>query len=45
MKIFAWNAHKLRRQIMYFEDILNNSNTLIDVLESDTYLHIIWSMG
>lgn len=26
MKMLAWDAHKLSRQVMYFEDILNYSN-------------------
>lgn len=38
MKMLAWDAHKLSRQIMYFEDILNYSNTLMDVLDSISYL-------
>jgi len=41
MKMFAWDAHKLSRQVMYFEDILHKSNTyksLLDVLESNASL-------
>lgn len=36
IKMLAWDAHKLNRQVMYFKDILNISNTLIDILESIT---------
>lgn len=38
MKTFKWDAQKLSREVMYFEDILKNSNTLIVVLKSNTYL-------
>lgn len=38
MKMFALDAHKYSRQVMYFEDILNNINILIHVLESNPYL-------
>lgn len=38
IKMLAWDAHKLNRQVMYFKDIHNIGNTLIDILESITYL-------
>lgn len=38
MKMFSWVAHKLSKQVLYFEDVLNNSNFLTDALESNTYL-------
>lgn len=34
----AWVADELRKQVMYFEDVLNNKNFLRDALESNTFL-------